>query len=121
MTARRVEPGNPDPIAFLHYCYSRSDGSGQSDGLMAGNKREIGLHGPVAMCGVKIGVAHAACLRFDYDLTWTRRRNIPFSKHQGRSEPLDNCGMHLCHCLLPFFGTDSNDRVVPTADRKSVV
>jgi hypothetical protein len=83
MTARRVEPGNPDSIAFLHYCHTRSDGSDQSDGLMAGNEGEIGLHGPVAMRSMEIGVAHTARLSFDYDLTWARRRNIPFSKHQG--------------------------------------
>jgi hypothetical protein len=95
MTARRVEPGNPDPVAFLHDCHARSDGSDQSDGLMARNEREIGLYGPVAMRGMEIGVAHAARLSFDHDLAGAGRRDIPFPKHQGCSELLDNCGVHL--------------------------
>ena len=103
MTAGRVDPGNPDPIAFLHDCYTRSDGSDRSDCLMAGNERQIRLNRPVAMRGVKIGVAHPARLRFDYDLTGAGRRNIPFSKHQRCSELLDNCGVHLGAMLNSSF------------------
>jgi hypothetical protein len=43
-------------------------------------------------------VANAAGLGLDQDLARSRRRDVPFLKHQRLSELLDNCGAHLtCH------------------------
>jgi hypothetical protein len=44
---------------------------------------------------MEIGVAHAACLGLDQDLVFPGRGDVPFLKHQGLSELLDNRGMHL--------------------------
>jgi hypothetical protein len=65
---------------------------------MAGNKRECGLHGPIAMRGMQVGVAYAAGFGFDDDLARPGRRDVQFPKLQRLPELLDYRGVHLgCH------------------------
>ena len=95
MSTRRVEPGHPDPVALLHDRHTRPDRTNQADALMARNERERGLRRPVSMRGMEVGVAYTAGLGLDQDLTHPGRGDIPFAKHQGFSELLDDCGVHL--------------------------
>src|SRR5271156_1272082 len=67
VTTRRVEPRHPDPITLLHNCHARSNGSDQTDSLMARNERKYGLHGPVTVGRMEIGVAYSAGLGFHQD------------------------------------------------------
>src|ERR1700733_8337935 len=97
MSAHRVQPGNANPIAFLHDCHARSDGGDDSDSLMAWNEKESWFYGPNAMRGVEIRVAHAARFRLDQDLVDPRRGDRHFAKHQRCPEFLYNCGVHLNH------------------------
>jgi hypothetical protein len=47
---------------------------------------------------MEIGVAHAARLRLNENLTRPRRRNVQFPEYQRFSELLDDGGLHLaCH------------------------
>jgi hypothetical protein len=80
VTTRRVEPRHPDPVALLHNCHARSNGSDQTDRLMARNERECRLHRPVAVGRMEIGVADAAGLGFHQDLACSGRGNVPFLK-----------------------------------------
>jgi hypothetical protein len=66
-----------------------------SDALVTGNEWECGLQWPVAMRGMEIGVADAAGFSLDQNLAGSGRRDVPFLKHQGLAELLDNCGLHL--------------------------
>ena len=77
MTARRVEPGHADAVAFFDDRDARADGGDKSDGLMTRNERQLGLQRPVAMRGMKIGVAHAAGLGLDQDLARARETGCP--------------------------------------------
>jgi hypothetical protein len=95
MTTRRIEPGHADPVALLHDRHARSNGDYQPDGLVAGNERKRGLHWPVAVRGMEIGVANAAGLGLHQDLARPGRGNVQLLKHQGLSELLDNRGVHL--------------------------
>jgi hypothetical protein len=61
---------------------------------MAGNEWQGGLNGPIAMHGMKIGVANATGIRLDQNLPNTGRRNFQFPKHQRSSELFDNRGVH---------------------------
>jgi len=98
MTTRRVEPRHANPVALLYDCHPRADCDDGSDGLMARNERERRLDRPVAMRSMEIGVAYAARLSFDQDLSWTGLRDVPFLKQQGLSKLLDYGGVHLaCH------------------------
>ena len=81
MTAGRIEPGHADPVALLHACHARSNGGDQPDALVARNEWECGLHWPVAMRGMEIGVAHATGLGIDHDLAHPGRGDVPFLKH----------------------------------------
>jgi len=93
--ARRIEPGDSDPVALLHDGHARSNGCDQADGLMAGNEGERGLRRPVAMRGMEIGVAYAARLGLDQDLSRAGRRDVQFAKLQRLSKLLNYCGLHL--------------------------
>src|ERR1700728_641610 len=95
VTTRRVEPRHPDSITLLHSCGARSNGSDQTDSFMARNERKCGLHRPVAVGRMEIGMAYAAGFSFDQDLTWSGRGNVPFLKLQRFSELLDDRGVHL--------------------------
>src|ERR1700733_12137873 len=53
MATRRIKPGHPDAVAFLHHRHARSDGRYQPDRLMARNERKCGLHWPVTMGGMQ--------------------------------------------------------------------
>ena len=98
MTARRVEPGQTNPVAFLDDLDARSDGDHRPDALVSGNERERGLQRPIAVRGVQIGVADAAGLGLDDDLTGARSRNFPLPDDQRLSELLDDRRSHLvCH------------------------
>jgi hypothetical protein len=63
MTARRVEPGYADPIAFLHCGYARAHGGNGPNAFMTGNEGGIRLDRPVAICGMQVRMTDAA--RFD--------------------------------------------------------
>src|ERR1039458_9944185 len=54
----------------------------QTDGLMARNEREYGLHRPVAVGRMEIGVAYAAGFSFDQNLARSGRGNVPFHEVQ---------------------------------------
>ena len=95
MAAGRVEPRHADAVAFLHDRHARSDGGDAPDAFMAGNERERGLHRPVAVCGVEIGVADAAGLGLDQDLAGAGRGNVPLPQDQRLSELFDDGGVHF--------------------------
>ena len=85
----------PDPVALLHNCHARSNGSDQTDGLMARNERERRFHWPVAVGRMQIGVAYPAGFGLDQDLACSGRGNVQFYKLQRFSELLDNRRVHL--------------------------
>jgi len=95
VAAGRVEPGHPDTVALLYDRYPRADGGDQTDPLVAGNERRHRLHRPVAVGGMKIGVADATGLGLDQNLTGTRSGNVEIAERQGLAELLDDGGVHF--------------------------
>jgi len=84
-----------DTITLLHNCHARSNGSDQTDSLMARNERKCGLHGPVTVGRMEIGVAYSAGLGFHKDLACSGSGNVPFHELQRFPELFDDRGVHL--------------------------
>jgi hypothetical protein len=98
MTASRVEPRHADAIPFLHNADACPDCGDQSYGFMPWDEGQSGLHWPIAMHRVDVGVAHATGFSLNQDLTRTRGRDVPLPKHQWLSKFLDNRDVHFdCH------------------------
>ena len=95
VSAGRVEPGHAHAIARLHRGHARADGGYQADAFVARRERRLGLHRPVAFCGMEVGVAYAAGLGLDQDLARSGRGNVVLPEHQGLAELLDDGGVHL--------------------------
>jgi len=81
----------------------------QADRFMAGNKRKRGLQGPVPVSSMEIGVADAARLRLDHDLSNSRSGYVPLAKHERFPELLNHCCVHLfcCHGESSFQVSNS--------------
>jgi hypothetical protein len=70
---------------------------------VARNKWESGLHRPVTVGRVEIGVTYSAGFGFHKYLVCSRRGNVPFHEFQRLSELLDNRSVHLDgHGYLPW-------------------
>jgi hypothetical protein len=80
VTARGIEPRNPDPVASFTIVTPDPNGSDQTDGLMARNEREGRLHQSIAVGRMEIGVAYSAGLSFQQNLACCGRRNVPLQK-----------------------------------------
>ena len=110
MSARRIEPGHPNPLTFLHCGHARANGDDPSDGLMAGNEGQGGLHRPVSTPRMNIRVANAAGLGFDQDLARSRGGDVAFFKDQGLSELLHHGRLHfLWHKRISGGGVNCGD------------
>ena len=72
VAAGGVQPGHADPVALLDRRDAGADGRDGADALVAGNEGRRGLHRPVAVGGVQVGVAHARGLDLDQDLARAR-------------------------------------------------
>ena len=101
MAAGRVEPRHADSVALLDDRDARAQRDDTTDRFVAGNEREFGLEGPVAVGGVEIGVADAAGFGLDQDLAGTGRRNVQLLEHQRLAELFDDGGVHFaCHVSI---------------------
>src|ERR1700722_2266281 len=96
MTAGGVEPRYACPVALFDNGYAGPEGGDQADRFVAGNKRKRRLDRPISVGCVEIGVADATRLRPDYDLPDSRSRYVPLANHEGLSEFLNHCCVHLC-------------------------
>src|SRR5580658_5766487 len=95
MATRRVEPGHPNPIAFLHDRYARPDRGHTPNGFVARNEGQRGLQGPVAIRRVEIRMANPASLGLYENLTRSRLGKLAFAKYERLSELFDDGGVHL--------------------------
>ena len=76
MTAGRIEPRHAHTVTLFDDRHARPNGGDQSDALMAGNEGKRRLQRPVALGGMKIGVAYPAGLGLDKDLARSDGRDI---------------------------------------------
>lgn len=98
--ARRVEPGHADPVTLLHGRHASAERGDTANALMARGERQRRLQRPVSVSRMQIGVADAAGLGFDKDLSRTRCGNVEFLEDQGFAELLDLRCLHLVHVFV---------------------
>lgn len=82
--ARAVEPLDTDLLANLDILDKLATGDNNTGTLVATNKGQLGVEGPVALPGVEISVADTGELDVDEDLIGTRLLN-------GNLLVLDGC------------------------------
>lgn len=114
-----VEPGHAHAVAFLHALDAGTDGRDEAHALVPRNEGQRRLHGPVAIGGVKIGVAHARGDHFHEHLASCDLRNGNFLDLQGLAEfPYDG-SLHGLHGLVPQASTASSltTETTPGADQ----
>ena len=75
MTARRVQPGHADPVAFLHRCYAPAHRGDGPNAFMTGNEGGVGLDRPVAMRGMQVRMTDTAGFDLHEDLASSNLRD----------------------------------------------
>jgi len=95
VSARRVQPRHPDPLAFLDLGDSRAHRDDAPDALVARREWQRRLERPVASRRVEIRVANPARLGLDQDLPRPGRRDRNLAKHERLTEFLDEGSLHF--------------------------
>lgn len=105
MTAGRVEPGHPDPVALLDEFDAGAHRRYAAHGLMAGNERQLRLGRPVAGRRMQIGVTDSARLAIDENLARTGRWDRPLLLRQRPAEVFDDGDLHFTGQMKLLFLT----------------
>jgi hypothetical protein len=107
MAAGPSKPGDADASAEDSGIDAITGGFGNSDNLMSGNDRQLGI-GQFAIDQVEIRAANGASLDADADFTRTRCRQRPFFGHQRLPDRMQDHGFHDRFCFqhaadVPLF------------------
>src|SRR5690349_19250979 len=101
MATSGIQPRNADAIAFLKVLHTIAHRCDVSDTLMSWNERKAGLDRPVAVRGMKVGVADARSLYIDQNLARSRVRNGYFFNRKRLAKCMDHRTLHvMCHQSL---------------------
>jgi hypothetical protein len=105
-----MQPRNADPIALLDAADGTADRGHCSHAFVARDERRFRFDGPIAMCGVEVGVADPGRRDADEDLILVRLRNGYFLNDERLAEFADDgCfhrGGHQCSPIST--GADRN-------------
>ena len=101
VSAGAVQPRDPDAVAFFEMGYACAHRCHDAGSFVAGDEGQGWLDRPVAIGGVKVGVANSAVGNFDQHLAGSWIRNANLSHLERLTEPLDyGCFHHLRHDYL---------------------
>lgn len=89
-----VQPGDADPVAFLHSGHSAAHRGDVADAFVTGNERQRRLHRPVALGGMQVGVADAGGFDLHQYLPGAGQRNLDFLDPQRRAVGVHDRGFH---------------------------
>jgi hypothetical protein len=107
MTARRVQPGYADPVAFLYRGYAPAHGGDGPNAFMTGNEGRVGLDRPVAICGMQVRMTHTARFDLHKDLAPSNLRDRYLLDRQRLLELAHHrCFHRLRHSVLPDPGVE---------------
>jgi hypothetical protein len=120
MAAGPSKPGDADASAENSGIDAITGGFGDSDDLMPGNDRQLGI-GQFAIDQVEIRAADGASLDTNADFARIRCRQRPFFRHQRLSDGAQHHGFHWLYikhgceyfsCSRIFYGTDKDGSVL---------
>src|ERR1700722_695097 len=94
MTAGTVQPCDSYTISYFEMCDSRTKCGYDTGAFVARNKRWCRLDGPVALCGVQIGMAYASGDNFYKGLPGPGCWYGDFLHDKGLAELLNHCCLH---------------------------
>jgi hypothetical protein len=92
--ASPAEPWDRHPASGSRVRDTFAEGDNDAHTFVAGHERQAGLHRPVAMGGVDVGVAEPAGFDTDGDLSGARRRNFAINDLERTIERRDNSCAH---------------------------
>ncbi len=102
MAAGSVKPWNADTVAFLDMLDAAAHGGNETDTLMTRNEGRIGFYRPIALGGMKVGMAYAGSLNGNLNLAGTGLRYRHFINRQRFAEGTHDRSFHrLCHRVTP--------------------
>src|SRR5262249_6687757 len=78
-SAGAVEPRDPDPVALFVLRHAFADPGDMADRFVAGNDRKTRLIRPIAVDGMQVGAAGAACGHAHEHLPGSRLGNRKFA------------------------------------------
>jgi hypothetical protein len=94
VTAGGIEPGDADAVAFPDVRDAGAHGGDMTDAFVTRDERRLGLHRPIAVRGMQVGVADAARRDPDEDLAGAGVRHGNLLDNEGLPEFTDDCCFH---------------------------
>jgi hypothetical protein len=93
-----VQPGNAREITFLDILYACTHGGNRADAFVARHEGRYGPDGPVASCGVQVGMANAGDRDLEEHFAGARGRDGDLVDDQGPTERVNHRRQHgLAH------------------------